>query len=66
MEDYEKFYPVSKGSIAKTESFKKKNGWFCLDKVDEKGKPINRKLYGSGDSQPNRTLAIVLRPCIPI
>ena len=64
-EDYEKFYPASGSSKPRIEAAKKNGGLLCLDSLDIKNQKIKRKLFGSHDSQPNRTLVIMLRPCIP-
>ena len=64
-EDLLKFYTPSKKSEFKVKTLTEKKALKCLDDVDMEGKKINKKIFGSTDSQPNRTLVIIMKPCIP-
>ena len=64
-QDLEKFYPAGVKSKDKINDLKRRDALQCFDDVDVNGKKINRKLFGSSDSQPNRTLMVQMSPCIP-
>jgi len=64
-EDMKKFHPVGNRSKHKINTLLGKEALWCLNEVDTDGRPINKKLYGSSDAQPNRNLAIVFAPCVP-
>jgi hypothetical protein len=64
-DDMKVFYPPAKKSKDKIADLSEKKALLCLDSVDVNGKKVNKKLFGSTDSQPNRTLVITMQPCIP-
>lgn len=59
-DDMLKFYPPGKKSRKKIEAMKEKQGFNCLDSVDEKGEQINMRLFGSNDAMDNRSLGIIM------
>ena len=39
--------------------------FYCLDKTDQYGNPVNTTIYGDYVSGFSRSLSIVYRPCVP-
>ena len=61
-EDYAKFSPTADQSKKMFERYR--NELYCLNNLDTKGRPINKKLFGSSDVMINRTFVLVFSPCI--
>ena len=64
-QDFGAFHAIVDSQNRLLQAMKKKNMFFCLDKNDQFGNPVNMTLYGSGVSGVSRGLDIVYRPCIP-
>lgn len=44
---------------------KNKTYFYCIDKTDAFGKPLNMELYGQFTDHVFRVLHIMYRPCVP-
>jgi hypothetical protein len=63
-QDWDRFYEPSKKAKARFESLKK-GGMYCMNSVDGKGEPVDRRLFGNDDTVPYRSVEIIFKPCTP-
>ena len=64
-EDYGRFYEPAVDQAPKVNRLKKANTFYCLDKIDTNGRPLNTSLFGKDDIVVHRRLDIIFTPCIP-
>jgi len=57
-EDYSQFYDPKPAHKETIEEIKDVNGWMCMDKLDDKGQRINKRLYGENGGTNYRSLAL--------
>ena len=63
--DFEEFHDILDQQKKKFETLRKQNIFYCLDKTDQHGNPINMTTYGNSHSEVYRSLSILYRPCMP-
>ena len=64
-EDFEYFHEVTEYQKYIVEEMKKKDMFFCLDKDDQFGNPVDMTMYGAWEIHYHRSLSIIYRPCQP-
>lgn len=62
--DYNSFYPVARSSLSSLTEMKKREVLYCLDDLDQEGKPMNDKMFGKNDISENAMISLIAVPCI--